>query len=240
MSGRRTQPGDTLVYPPKRGTTTVPNAMIHDERIGYLALGLLMTILARPEKAPQGYRAYMRRGVGQDAILTAFKQLAAAGYRHQIKRHAADGRVETYTIVAMEPIAAKVATEWLEERLEDETRAWHSHARADLQKYALKQRESSENAGRTAHANPTHGSAVHGEPMHGSAVHGEAVHIPTGSKGTSTHSVREVPQEISKADDNPQPGTCEHGAELGVVAGVPKCPLCRDRLLAAGGGRHGP
>jgi len=232
MSTRRTRPGETILYPPKLGTTTVPNAMIFDERLGYLALGLLMTILARPEKAPQGYRAYMRRGVGQDAILTAFKQLAAAGYRHQIMRHAADGRVETYTIVAMEPVPAKVAKDWLEERLKDESRAWHSRARSDLQKYALRQRESGETAG-----DAVHGKAAHGPPMHGPAVHGEAVHIPTGSKGTSTHYVREVPGEETKADDNPQ-AECEHGEPLGLnAAGVIRCPQCRQRAkLAAGKG----
>lgn len=190
----------------KRGTTTVPNSTIADERLSYSALGLLLVILARPESAPQGYRAFMARGAGQDSILSAFKQMTDAGYRHQITRHAPDGRVETYTVVAEEPTPEHVAREWLEERLADEGRAWHSRARRDLRQRTREQANKAESPGGTVHGSAVHGPAVHGSPMHGPAVHGEALHKPSVSKGLSSLRSQD-PEEELPSDEPSTPET---------------------------------
>ena len=197
MSGAAGGSGRRL-YVYARGTTSVPNATIADERLSYAALGLLLVILARPESASQGYRAYMARGTGQDSILKAFKQMADAGYRHQITKRTTDGRVETYTVVAEEPIPADIARDWLDEQLQQEDRAWHFHARRELRKRAKERSIEAKAAGDTVHGNAVHGDAVHGVPMHGQAVHGDAMHKPSVSKGPS--SLRSQDHEEKQSD----------------------------------------
>lgn len=70
----------------KRGYLTLPNETAWDDRLSYNALGVLAHLMARNPNGPMGYRALMRPGVGEKAILGAFKELVAAGYRMQFRR----------------------------------------------------------------------------------------------------------------------------------------------------------
>lgn len=191
--------GELIVV--KRGTTSIPNSTISDKRLSWPALGLLVGILARPPKAPQGYRAFEGRGLGQSALLKAFKELDTAGYRHQITRKVDRGRVKTWTIVAEEPIPADVAELFLEEYLSDPDRALNSAARRDLRKRAREAANSRKVARDTVrdipvHGEPVHGPPVHGEPLHGPPVHGEPPHKPSVSKGLSSLRSQDHPEEL--------------------------------------------
>lgn len=103
--------GKTFVR--RRGTTSVPNATVHDERLSYDALGILVVALSRPDTASQGYRSFMgkRKGVGQQSILRAFRELNAAGYRYQFKRHTGK-KVVTDTVISETPMRPEEALEW--------------------------------------------------------------------------------------------------------------------------------
>lgn len=85
----------------RRGALAIPNATVYDDSLSYSALGILAVLLARPDDAPKGYRTLMRPGarVGQAAILSAFRELRAAGYRYQFLRtgKSSDGRPKVYT-----------------------------------------------------------------------------------------------------------------------------------------------
>lgn len=144
----------------RRGTTVVPNSTVFDVDISFTALGVLTFLLARPERAPQGYRALLGRGLGQKAILATFKELGAAGYRHQIKvRHEA-GRVITHTVVSEDPISDETARNYLRERLSEQPhRADTGNARSDLRKHHIA-------AGRTVRDVPSPGGAGLGEAPH--------------------------------------------------------------------------
>jgi hypothetical protein len=179
----------------KRGTTELPNATIRDERLDYPALGLLADILARPESAPQGYRAFLGRGLGQQAVLKALKQLGEAGYRHQITKNLPGDRsaVVTFTITAEESIPHDVAQAWLRQKLEslDDDRALEFHARRDLRKYVKETTREAKRPGGAVRdlpspGEPMHGEPMHGEPMHGEPMHGQPPHKPSVSKGLSS------------------------------------------------------
>jgi len=70
----------------RRGYLTLPNETAWDINISYNALGVLAHLMARNPNSPMGYRALMRPGVGEKAILGAFRELVAGGYRMQFKR----------------------------------------------------------------------------------------------------------------------------------------------------------
>jgi len=70
----------------RRGNVAIPNNTVYDERLSYNALGVLVFLMGRPPGAPAGYRQLIRPGVGERAILGAFKELVAAGYRMQFLR----------------------------------------------------------------------------------------------------------------------------------------------------------
>lgn len=204
-------------YIKRRGMTHVPNATVFDESLSLPALGVLTFLLGRPDKAPQGYRSLLGRGLGQKAILALFGELHDTGYRHQAMFRMGGGFVVTQTVVTEDSMTCAEAVDYLRERVfRDDDRAAYVSARSELQKQG-------ECPVRT----------VRDSPMHGRPMHGPAPHISTRSKGSVTHFVRTEPGE-SKATDDPQP-ECEHGEPLGSVAGVPRCPLCRDRLRVAGG-----
>lgn len=197
--------GELLVY--KRGDTSVPNATISDTRLSWPALGLLMGILARPPQAPQGYRAFEGRGMGQLALLKAFKELDAAGYRHQITRKVAKGRVKTWTIVAEEPIPSDIAELFLEEHLHQPDRALNSAARRDLRKRAKEAKASGKAAGRAVrdqplHGGPGHGGPEHGGPEHGPPGHGEQGHKPSVSKGLSSLRSQDPEEELPTSGEH--------------------------------------
>lgn len=105
-------------YYRRRGNVTVPNETVYDERLSYNALGVLVALMARPPGTAAGYRQLVRPGVGERAILGAFKELVAAGYRMQFLRRekAASGngwRVVTDTYLSEDPLSL------------DEFKAWH-------------------------------------------------------------------------------------------------------------------
>lgn len=102
--------GKTFVR--RRGTTAIPNATVWDDRLSYVALGLLTVILSSPaRKGGNGYRAYMKRGAGQTVVLRALGELNEAGYRHQFKRREG-GKMITDTIISETPLSADEAAKW--------------------------------------------------------------------------------------------------------------------------------
>jgi hypothetical protein len=253
---RRTAPKTTpsvVVY--KRGTTTVPNTLIGDRRLSYGALGLLVDILARPESANQGYRAFLGRGLGQKGLLDAFKELVAAGYRHQVKVRYSDGEVVTYTVVAEDAINSEVAQEFLLEtiRQDPDARALPVHARRDLRKRAKQLATDGKPAGGDRasgyHAGGVQGIPMPGAPLPGAPLPGTATHKPKEvSKSPSSlrsQDTEELPTSARKANGGHTPAIdlrnipthCPHGVELRRnAAGVLICPSCRrDERQVPGG-----
>jgi hypothetical protein len=93
---RRSKPTDNYVL--------VPNGTARDERLSYLARGVLVDILSRPdgwetnadtlsERARQHRGA--KRGEGRRALREAFAELEAAGYMIRRKERGANGRIVT-------------------------------------------------------------------------------------------------------------------------------------------------
>jgi hypothetical protein len=71
-------------------------------------------LLARPDEAPKGYRTLKRpeAGVGQDSILSAFRELRAGGYRYQFLRPETTpkgNRVYTDTYIYDTPVTLEMA-----------------------------------------------------------------------------------------------------------------------------------
>lgn len=184
--------------------THLPNATVHDERLSYAALGLLAVIVARPENAPQGYRALSGRGLGEKAALTALRELTDAGYRHQVRRTGARGRLVTDTVISDEPITAEEAEEWLMgDRLD---RAATVAARSDQEKQGV-------SAGRTVQCPTVARSTV--------ARSGTAQVLRTSKVTTSLRSE-------SPRDPNAREWCTDHDMPGGLTpSGEPSCPICR-------------
>ena len=253
---RRTTPKTTpttVVY--KRGTTNIPNATIGDKDLTYGALGLLADILARPESANQGYRAFLGRGLGQKGLLDAFKELRAGGYRHQIKIRYDDGEVITYTVVSEDAIDPDIAQAFLRETIAQDpaNRALPSNARYDLRKRAKALATDGKAAGRHRasgyHAGGVQAVPMPGAPGPGGPGPGTATHKPQGvSKGPSSlrsQDHKELSTGPRKANGGHTPAInlrdipthCEHGVELRRnSAGVLICPACRrgEQLVSDG------
>jgi len=83
----------------RRGNVSIPNNTVYDERLSYNALGVLVFLMGRPPGAPAGYRQLIRPGVGERAILGAFKELVAAGYRMQFLRRQQVKETGKWTVV---------------------------------------------------------------------------------------------------------------------------------------------
>lgn len=184
----------------RRGMTPLPNRTVYDDRLSYAALGLLAVMLARPDGSPLGYRALMGRGLGQAATLRALGELDAAGYRHQVRRTTAAGRIVTDTVVSEEPITAEEAEEWLCGQA--------LTVRGTPTRGAIRGNVAS------AQVAPRVGSPWHGQPRHG-----QATHSPTGSKVTT-----------SLRSESPGDTNCPHGDPKGRAltrAGTWRCALCR-------------
>lgn len=98
----------------RRGAVILDNNTVYDDSISYAALGVLAVLLARPDDAPKGYRTLVRpeAGVGQDSILTAFRELRAGGYRYQFLRPVTTpkgNRVYTDTYIYETPVSLEMA-----------------------------------------------------------------------------------------------------------------------------------
>jgi len=107
--------GKTFVR--RRGSTAIPNATVWDDRLSYVALGLLTVILSSPaRKGGNGYRAYMKRGAGETAVRRALNELNDAGYRHQFSTRRG-GQFVTDTIVSETPMTQAEAVAWHVEQL---------------------------------------------------------------------------------------------------------------------------
>lgn len=185
----------------RRGTTPLPNSTVHDRDLSYAALGLLAVLLARPDGAPSGYRDLMGRGLGKDATLRALRDLTAAGYRHQVRRHDERGRVVTDTLVSEKPVTAEEAAELLAEVTDNPAnRAAESRARSDQPKRRV-------TAGGTVRR-------VTGARSTG--ARSAAAQVLRTSKVTSLRSV-------TPEDQTPEIVECEHGEPRGSSA----CPICR-------------
>jgi len=114
-------PAEGGTYYRRRGHVTIPNETVQDQRLSYNALGVLVALMGRPPGSPAGYRQLIRPGVGERAILGAFKELVAAGYRMQFLRRekASSGtgwRVVTDTYLSEDPLTL------------DEFKDWHKQA----------------------------------------------------------------------------------------------------------------
>lgn len=82
----------------------LPNATARDERLSYLARGILVEILSRPDgwettadRLMEQARFHRgdKRGEGRRAIRAAFAELEAAGYMHRVKSRDKRGRYVT-------------------------------------------------------------------------------------------------------------------------------------------------
>lgn len=71
-----------------------------------------------------GYRAFLGRGLGRDALLKANRELALAGLRFQFKRRSPAGSIITDTIISEAPMTA-----------EEAEAEWHEFLRVELKGY---------------------------------------------------------------------------------------------------------
>lgn len=85
-------------YLVKRGSTSLQNKVIQSG-LSSDAVFLLLFQLSLPPGTPLGYRSALNRGLGRDRILNGFKELSAAGFRHQYKVRTATGIFKTITAV---------------------------------------------------------------------------------------------------------------------------------------------
>lgn len=85
-------------YLVKRGSTSLQNKVIQSG-LSSDAVFLLLFQLSLPPGTPLGYRSALNRGMGRDRILNGFKELSAAGFRHQYKVRTATGILKTITVV---------------------------------------------------------------------------------------------------------------------------------------------
>lgn len=196
--------GKTFVV--RRGMTAVPNRTVYDDRLSYAALGVLTVLLARPDGAPAGYRDLMGRGLGQAAMLTALRELDAAGYRHLIRRAGPRGRFVTDVVVSEVPITPEAAQQHLSGRPLpglDVPRTMRGKATPGAT---------------SANAASPQVAPRGASPQHGAPQPGEEPHVSTRPKVTT--SLRSVSPGEPIAE-------CPHGDPKGDR----HCPLCRRGLL---------
>lgn len=217
-----TQEGRTLVR--RRGAVIVPNETIYDSSISYAALGLLAILLARPEDAPQGYRTLMRPGVGQKAILSAFKELREAGYRYQFLRSVPQSvgrpKLVTDTYVSDKPISL------------EEAKRWHFDSTGEVA-YEKGEREAQRKAGEEAATKGTLASlsAAHKDAAHSSAAHSRAAQsksFPVPQKNTEENSTKGEPDEGNETEARLELRECN-------VCHYYYRPTCEDDATTCGG-----
>lgn len=207
-----TQNEQGRVYVRRRGMTALPNGTVHDSRLSYAALGLLMVLLARPDGVPGGYRHMTGRGLGETATRRALRELSELGYRHQIRRRGTAGRWVTDTVVSEEPITAEEARSWLIP-LEAPVDNPGDHAAETTAR--PQQRKRRKTAGGTVQR-PT--AARSTEARSGNA-----------SLRAKVSSLRSETGDTKSSESNTDTDReCGHGypAEL-MPNGLPRCPLCR-------------
>jgi hypothetical protein len=90
----------------------VPNATVRDQKLSYLARGILVEILSRPDgwettadRLMEQARMYRgeKRGEGRRAIRAAFAELETCGYMHRVRQRDAKGRYTTTVYVTDVP-----------------------------------------------------------------------------------------------------------------------------------------
>ncbi|MFC8989934.1 hypothetical protein [Streptomyces sp. NPDC057115] len=86
----------------------VPNATVRDQKLSYLARGILVEILSRPDgwettadRLMEQARLYRgeKRGEGRRAIRSAFAELEVCGYMHRVRTRTEKGRFVTVMVV---------------------------------------------------------------------------------------------------------------------------------------------
>ncbi|HEX5569595.1 MAG TPA: hypothetical protein VFY14_22200 [Streptomyces sp.] len=91
----------------------LPNATVRDQRLSYLARGILAELLSRQDgwettadrisEQARLHRPGEKRGEGRRMIREAFAELEAAGYMHRVKQRDKRGRYVTTTWVTDVP-----------------------------------------------------------------------------------------------------------------------------------------
>lgn len=90
----------------------VPNATVRDQKLSYLARGILVEILSRPDgwettadRLMEQARLYRgeKRGEGRRAIRAAFAELETCGYMHRVRQRDRKGRYTTTVYVTDVP-----------------------------------------------------------------------------------------------------------------------------------------
>lgn len=90
----------------------LPNATVRDQRLSYLARGILVEILSRPDgwettadRLVEQARLHRgeTRGEGRRAIRAAFTELEACGYMHRVRTRTEKGRFTTVVYVTDVP-----------------------------------------------------------------------------------------------------------------------------------------
>jgi hypothetical protein len=204
--------GKTYVI--RRGVVAMPNRTVHDAHLSYAALGVLTVLLARPDGAPAGYRELMGRGLGEDAMRAALRELDAQGYRHLVRRHGERGRLVTDVVVSEVPLSPEEAREQLDERLGVQTLTVPGIARHGVTRGNA---ASSQVAPRL------------GSPEHGGPRHGESRHKPSASKVTLGLRPESPDNPSAHAPGGPCPHDDPHGLDP-TPTGLPRCPMCRRGL----------
>lgn len=187
----------------RRGMTPVPNETIYatftalpgkDGEPGPLsiqALGVLLMALSRPSgKASMGYRAFLGRGLGRDALLKANRELQAAGLRFQFKRRGPGGSIITDTIISEVPMDPADAEE-----------AWLEYVRSELK----------------GHADPVDNSPSNRAPENGATGPKGAgtVRRITGARSTGASTPRGVANSSSSTSYLEEEGDTNAGAQEG-------------------------
>lgn len=102
----------------RRGGIAVPNAVVHNEDLSYVAMALLIKSLAMKPDAPMGYRALQGRGLGESATRKALRELEEKGFRFRFRvRH--EGKWRDWVVSSDSPIAPEDAYQDVVERIED-------------------------------------------------------------------------------------------------------------------------
>lgn len=102
----------------RRGGIAVPNAVVHNEDLSYVAMALLIKSLAMKPDAPMGYRALQGRGLGESATRKALRELEEKGFRFRFRvRH--EGKWRDWVVSSDSPIAPEDAYQDIVERIED-------------------------------------------------------------------------------------------------------------------------
>lgn len=102
----------------RRGGIAVPNAVVHNDDLSYVAMALLIKSLAMKPDAPMGYRALQGRGLGESATRKALRELEEKGFRFRFRvRH--EGKWRDWVVSSDAPIGPEDAYQDIVERIED-------------------------------------------------------------------------------------------------------------------------